>query len=92
MLQRSLADLSTQIEKLKARDQQLQQQLENMLVNYDQRLERLERAAGPQAPPRGRSDAGRQWDGVFGGTRLPTYQPLEARAWRLTTARRLLMF
>jgi hypothetical protein len=40
-LQRSLAELSAQIEQLKARDHQLQQQLENIRTSYDQLLERL---------------------------------------------------
>lgn len=53
-LQRSLAELSTHIEQLNARDRELQQQLERMRANYDQRLERLERGAGKVAPP-GRS-------------------------------------
>ena len=52
VLQRSLAELSTQIEQLKARDHELQQQLEKMRGNYDQRLGRLEKAAPKAAPPR----------------------------------------
>jgi phage shock protein A len=55
VLQRSLAELSAQIEQLKARDHQLQQQLENMRANYDQRLERLEKGAAPKAVPPSRS-------------------------------------
>jgi DNA repair exonuclease SbcCD ATPase subunit len=55
VLQRSLAELSAQIEQLKGRDRQLQQQLENMRANYDQRLERLEKGAAPKAVPPGRS-------------------------------------
>ena len=47
MLQRSLADLSAMVEQLKASDQQLQQQLDKMRTNYDQRLERLEKAPRP---------------------------------------------
>ena len=50
-LQRSLAELSAQIEQLNARDRELLQQLERMRANYDQRLERLERGAGKAAPP-----------------------------------------
>jgi DNA repair exonuclease SbcCD ATPase subunit len=50
-LQRSLAELSAQIEQLSARDRELQQQLERMRANYDQRLEGLERGAGKVAPP-----------------------------------------
>jgi TolA-binding protein len=49
VLQRSLAELSAQIEQLKARDQQFQQQLERMRGDYDQRLERLEKGAAPKA-------------------------------------------
>lgn len=55
VLQRSLADLSAQIERLKMQDRQLQQQLEKMRANYDQRLARLERAAASPTAPRGRS-------------------------------------
>jgi TolA-binding protein len=55
VLQRSLAELSGQIEQLNARDRELQQQLERMRANYDQRLERLERGAAPRAAPPHRS-------------------------------------
>jgi outer membrane murein-binding lipoprotein Lpp len=51
MLQRSLADLSAQIEQLNAGSDQLQQQLDRMRANYDQRLQRLERGPVPQATP-----------------------------------------
>lgn len=51
-LQRSLAELSAKIEQLNARDRELQQQLERMRANYDQRLERLEKGGGKAAPPR----------------------------------------
>ena len=51
-LQRSLAELSTQIEQLNARDRELQKQLARMRPTYDQRLERLEKGAGKAAPPR----------------------------------------
>lgn len=51
-LQRSLAELSAKIEQLNARDRELQQQLERIRANYDQRLERLEKGAGKAAPPR----------------------------------------
>ena len=51
MLQRSLADLSAMVEQLKASDQQLQQQLDKMRTNYDQRLERLEKGAAPKPVP-----------------------------------------
>jgi Tfp pilus assembly protein PilN len=49
VLDRSVADLSIQIEQLKARDQHFQQQLEKMRVDYDQRLERLGQSAPPKA-------------------------------------------
>jgi TolA-binding protein len=49
MLERSVVDLSIQIEQLKAQDQQFQQRLEKMRVDYDQRLERLEKGAPPKA-------------------------------------------
>jgi DNA repair exonuclease SbcCD ATPase subunit len=55
VLQRSLAELSAQIEQLKARDQELQQLLEKMRANYDQRLERLEKGAASRAAPPSRS-------------------------------------
>jgi uncharacterized coiled-coil protein SlyX len=55
MLQRSLAELSAQIEQINARDRELQQQLEKMRADYDQRLERLEKGATPKAAPPGRS-------------------------------------
>ena len=51
-LQRSLAELSTQIEQLNARDRELQQQLARMRATYDQRLEQLEKGASKAAPPR----------------------------------------
>ena len=38
MLQRSLADLSARIEQLNARDRELQQRLEKMRADYEQRL------------------------------------------------------
>lgn len=50
VLQRSLADLSNQIEQLKVRDQQLQQQVEKMRTNFDQRLERLQSGGGSRTP------------------------------------------
>lgn len=53
VLARSVADLSIQIERLNARDRELQHQLEKMRTNYDQRLERLEKGAAPKTrPPR----------------------------------------
>jgi len=51
MLQRSLAELSARLEQLNAHDRELQQQVENMRTNVDQRLERLGKAA-PRAPSR----------------------------------------
>jgi hypothetical protein len=51
MLQRSLADLTAQIEQLNAGSDQLQQQLDRMRTNCDQRLQRLERGPVPQATP-----------------------------------------
>ena len=50
VLQRSLTGLSAQIEQLKTRNQQLQQQLEKMRSNYDQRLERLEKGPSGKKP------------------------------------------
>jgi uncharacterized coiled-coil protein SlyX len=55
VLDRSVADLSIQIERLNARDRELQHQLEKMRTNYDQRLERLEKGAAPKTPPPRRS-------------------------------------
>jgi len=52
VLQRSLKELSVQLEQLKTRNQQLQQQLEKMRSNYDQRLERLEKGPPGKPPPR----------------------------------------
>ena len=53
VLDRSVADLSIQIERLNARDRELQQQLEKIRANYDQRPKRLE--AAPNTPPPRRS-------------------------------------
>ena len=53
VLDRSVAELSIQIERLNARDRELQQQLEKMRANYDQRLERLEKGAALKTPPPG---------------------------------------
>jgi uncharacterized coiled-coil protein SlyX len=50
MLERSVAELSIQIERLKVSEQQLQQHLEKVRVDYDQRLERLEKSAPAKAP------------------------------------------
>ena len=51
VLDRSVADLSIQIERLNARDRELQHQLEKMRTNYDQRLGRLEKEAAAKTPP-----------------------------------------
>jgi hypothetical protein len=51
VLDRSVADLSIQIERLKARDLELHHKLEKMRTNYDQRLERLEKEAAAKTPP-----------------------------------------
>jgi septal ring factor EnvC (AmiA/AmiB activator) len=47
-LQRTLAALSTQLEQLKAQNQQLQQRLEKMQASIGQRLDRLEKAPAPK--------------------------------------------
>jgi predicted RNase H-like nuclease (RuvC/YqgF family) len=52
VLQRSLAELSMQIERLKATNQDLEQRLDAMRANYDQRLQRLESGAAPAGRPR----------------------------------------
>jgi uncharacterized protein YlxW (UPF0749 family) len=52
VLQRSLANLAAQIEQLNAGSHQLQQQLDRMRANYDQRLERLEKRATAKLVPR----------------------------------------
>lgn len=52
VLQRSVAELSMQIERLKASNQDLEQRLDEMRANIDQRLERLERGASPAGRPR----------------------------------------
>jgi len=51
VLDRSVADLSIQIERLNARDRELQHQLGKMRTNYGQRLERLEKEAAAKTPP-----------------------------------------
>ena len=53
ILDRSVAELSIQIERLNARDRELQQQLEKIRANYDQRPKQLE--AAPNTPPPRRS-------------------------------------
>ena len=47
VLQRSVTELSIQIERLKASNQELEQKLEAMRANYNQRLERVERGGPP---------------------------------------------
>jgi TolA-binding protein len=44
-LQQQLADLAAHIDRLKAQDQQLQQQMKVMRASLDARLERLEKGA-----------------------------------------------
>lgn len=53
VLQRSMAELSLQIERLKASNQELERKLDAMRSNYDQRLERLEKAGAPKTAPSG---------------------------------------
>jgi predicted RNase H-like nuclease (RuvC/YqgF family) len=55
VLDRSLAELSIQIERLKASNQDLERKLDAMRTNYDQRLERMEKGAAPRAAPPNRS-------------------------------------
>ena len=54
VLQRSMAELSLQIERLKAANQELERKLDAMRSNYDERLERLEKAGTPRTAPSGR--------------------------------------
>ena len=54
VLERSVAELSIQIERLKVSDKDLERKLDAMRTNYDQRLERLEKVA-PKAPAPRRS-------------------------------------
>jgi uncharacterized membrane protein len=55
MLERSVAELSIQIERLRVSDQELKRKLDAMRTNYDERLERLGKSAAPKTPPPGRS-------------------------------------
>jgi hypothetical protein len=55
MLERSVAELSIQIERLRVSDQELERKLDAMRTNYDERLERLGKSAAPKTPPPGRS-------------------------------------
>ncbi len=52
VLQRSVAELSLQIERLKASNQELERKLDAMRTNYNQRLERLEKGSPPAGRPR----------------------------------------
>lgn len=47
VLERSMAELSLQLERLKASNQELERKLDAMRANYDQRLERLEKRPAP---------------------------------------------
>ena len=51
VLDRSVSELSIQIERLKASNQQLERKLDAMRASYDQRLDRLEKGAAPRAAP-----------------------------------------
>ena len=55
MLERSVADLSIQIERLKASNQDLERRLDAMRTNYDQRIESMGKGAAPRAAPPHRS-------------------------------------
>ena len=55
MLERSVAELSIQIERLMMSDQELKRKLDAMRTNYNQRLERIEKGAAPRAAPLHRS-------------------------------------
>jgi hypothetical protein len=48
MLERSVAELSIQIERLRVSDQELKRKLDAMRTNYDERLERLGKSAAPK--------------------------------------------
>ena len=56
MLERSVADLSIQIERLRVSDQELKRKLDAMRTNFDDRLERLENGAAPKTPTPRRSN------------------------------------
>jgi predicted RNase H-like nuclease (RuvC/YqgF family) len=47
VLQRSMAELSQQVERLKASNQELERKLDAMRTSYNQRLERLEKGPPP---------------------------------------------
>ena len=50
MLERSVAELSIQVERLRVSDQELKRKLDAMRTNYDERLNRLEKDAAPKTP------------------------------------------
>src|SRR5215207_9569479 len=50
VLERSVAELSIQIERLKVSDHELERKLDAMRTNYDDRLQRLEKGAVPKTP------------------------------------------
>ena len=55
VLERSVAELSIQIERLRVSDQELKRKLDAMRTNYDERLVRLEKGAAPKTPTPRRS-------------------------------------
>ena len=55
MLERSVAELSIQIERLRLSNHELERKLDAMRTNYDDRLERLEKGAVPKTPTPRRS-------------------------------------
>ena len=50
-LRQSVTDLTGRIEQLQKHNLQLQQQLERMRVDYEHRLDRLEKGSGGRAAP-----------------------------------------
>ena len=55
VLERSVAELSIQIERLRASDQEFKRKLDAMRTNYDERLDRLEKGGAPKTPTPRRS-------------------------------------
>jgi hypothetical protein len=55
MLERSVAEISIQIERLKVSDQELERKLGAMRTNYDERLKRLGEGAAAKTPAPRRS-------------------------------------
>ena len=55
VLEQSVAELSIQIDRLKASNQDLERKLDAMRTNFDQRLEWMEKGAAPRAAPPRRS-------------------------------------